>query len=325
MNHRPTFAAIALALLALIACVPLTHAASPDDVYKLGPDSQPQDGVPKGTVTKYSFTASKIYPDTFRDYWVYVPAQYKPEQPACLMVFQDGHWYQDPKARVRVPIVFDNLIAKGEMPVTVAVLVNPGAHKDKQPADGKWKADNRSLEYDTLGDRYARFLIEELLPEVEKTVNVTKDPAGRAVCGMSSGGICAFTVGWERPESFGKVVSHIGSFTSIAYRPATAEKPMQPGGDLYPTLIRKTPIKPLRIFLQDGTNDLDNEHGHWFLANQQVLAALNFANAKADKEKKDGPRYDVKHVWGEGAHSPVHGGVIFPDTMRWLWRDYKAK
>jgi hypothetical protein len=298
-----------------------------DEQYKLGYDSQPQDGVPKGTVTKLSFEASKIFPGTVRDYWVYVPAQYKPEgPPACLMVFQDGNGYKNPTGAMRVPIVFDNLIHKGEMPITVGVFVNPGGHKDRQREGQPFRADNRSFEYDTLSSDYARFLIEELLPEVEKQakVKLTQDPDGRAICGLSSGGICAFTVAWERPDSFHKVVSHFGSFTSIAYRPGRDGQPMRPGGDLYPTLIRKTPIKPLKVFLQDGSHDLNNEHGDWFLANQQMLSALNFANSRAEKAGGKGPRYEVEHAWGEGTHNPAHGGSIFPDTMRWLWKGYKA-
>jgi enterochelin esterase family protein len=166
---------------------------------------------------------------------------------------------------------------------------------------------------------------DELLPEVEKKVKLTHDPDGRAICGMSSGGIAAFTAAWERPDTFHKVLTHIGSFTSIAYRPAADGKPMQPGGELYPTLIRKSPIKPLRVFLQDGESDLDNDHGNWFLANQQMLSALNYANTKADKDKSPGPRYDVNHVWGHGTHNANHGGAILPDSLRWLWRDYKPK
>jgi enterochelin esterase family protein len=238
------------------------------------------------------------------------------------MVFFDGRNYSDVKGPIRAPVVFDNLIARGEMPVTVGVFINPGGHKDKQPADGKWKPDNRSFEYDTLSDTNAQFVIDEILPAVEKKVKMSHDPEKRAICGMSSGGIAALTVAWERPDSFRKVLSHIGSFTSIAYRPADGDKPMRPGGDLYPTLIRKSPIKPLRIFLQDGENDLDNDHGNWFLANQQMLAALKYANAKADRNQSPGPRYDVKHEWGQGAHNSNHGGAILPDSLRWLWRDH---
>jgi enterochelin esterase family protein len=299
--------------------------AGPQDDYKLGADSEVHDDVPKGVVTKYTFADSKAFPGTVRDYWVYVPAQYAPEKPAALMVFVDGHSYIDAKGPMRVPVVFDNLIAKAEMPVTVAVLINPGGHPDKQTADGKPKADNRSFEYDTLSDLNARFVIDEILPEVQKKAKLTQDREGRAICGMSSGGIAAWTVAWERPDNFSKVLSHIGSFTSIAYRPAKDGQPLQPGGDLYPTFIRKSPIKPLRVFLQDGENDLDNDHGNWFLGNQQMLAALKYANTKADKENSTGPRYDVKNEWGHGTHNPNHGGAILPDSLRWLWRDYKPK
>jgi hypothetical protein len=161
-----------------------------------------------------------------------------------------------------------------------------------------------------------------MLPEVRKKYKITDDPAGRAIGGTSSGAICAFTVAWNRPDQFRNVISMIGSYTSIGYRPARDNQPMVAGGDLYPTLIRKNPIKPIRIFLQDGSNDLNNSHGNWFLANQQMLAALEFANADATRRNVTGPRYDVKHEWGDGAHSDLHGGVILPDILRWIFRDY---
>lgn len=162
--------------------------------------------------------------------------------------------------------------------------------------------------------------MDELLPEVGKTYTLTSDPARRAIGGASSGAICAFTVAWHRPDQFRNVISFIGSYTSIGYRPATSEQPMRPGGDLYPTLIRKTPIKPIRIFLQDGSADLDNIHGNWFLANQQMLAALAFANRSAEENQVVGPRYEVKHEWGDGGHSDAHGGAILPDVLRWIFR-----
>jgi enterochelin esterase family protein len=188
------------------------------------------------------------------------------------------------------------LIAKKQMPVTIAVGVTPGIVPPTVP--GAKPRANRSFEYDSLGDQYARFLLEEILPEVGKRFNLTQDPEGRAVCGVSSGGICAFTVAWERPDAFRKVVSHIGSFTNIR------------GGHVYPALIRKTPKKPLRIFLQDGSNDLDNEHGNWPLSNQQMALALKFKG------------YDYRFEFGDGGHTHKHGGMLFPETMRWLWRGY---
>jgi enterochelin esterase family protein len=280
-------------LALLLAVAPLLRGA---DDYKPGPDSERQ-AVPRGEVRRASFAASQIFPGTTRDYFVYVPKQYDAGRPACLMVFFDGAGFMREEGPFRVPIVFDNLIAKKEMPVTIAIGVNPGAIQPTLP--GAKPRSNRSFEYDSLGDANARFLLEELLPEATKGLNITTDPAGRAICGNSSGGIAAFTVAWERPDAFRKVVSHIGSFTNIR------------GGHVYPALVRKTkPAKPLRVFLQDGRNDLDNLHGNWPLANQDMAAALKYMG------------YDQTFVIGDGRHSGQHGGAIFPDTLRWLWRDW---
>jgi enterochelin esterase family protein len=258
--------------------------------YKVGPDAQRQEGVPRGKVTKHRWESSKIYPGTVRDYSVYVPAQYKKDTPACVMVFQDGAWYAKEKGASRVPVVFDNLIHRKEMPVTIGIFINPGRVPPSRST--------RSFEYDTLSDQYARFLLEEILPEVGKTYKLTDDPNSRAICGISSGGICAWTVAWERPDAFRKVLSHVGSFTNIR------------GGHVYPALIRKTEKKPIRIFLQDGTKDLDNLHGSWPLSNRQMAAALKFAS------------YDYRFVMGSGGHSMRHGGAILPASLRWLWRGY---
>lgn len=270
--------------------------------YPFGPDSERREGVPQGTVTKHLWK-STIYPETLREYFVYVPAQYDPAgtEKAAVMVFQDGHAYVDEKGQVRVPVVFDNLIAAGELPVIIGIFLNPGWFTEKFDEPQKWKApqgvgSNRSVEYDTLDAKYAEFLEKEILPEVGKTYRLTDDPEQRAICGMSSGGICAFTVAWERPDLFRKVLSHIGSFTNIR------------GGHAYPSLVRKTERKPIRVFLQDGSNDLDNEHGSWPLANQEMSAALKFAG------------YEYDFVFGEGAHNGNHGGAIFPESVRWLWR-----
>ncbi len=263
------------------------------EVYTPPAESRADPSVPHGVVTPQAKWHSKIFDGTERDWWVYVPAQYKAETPACVMIFQDGQWYKD-----RVAVVFDNLIARGEMPVTVAVFINPGKF-----ADGR---DNRSFEYDTLSDQYSRFLLEEILPEVEKTRPLRHDAPSRAVAGISSGGICAFTVAWERPDQFHKVLSWVGSFTGIA-----SGKTLKEGGNTYPVLIRKSPHKEIRIFQQDGANDLDNVHGNWPLANQEMNLALEYA------------RYDHKFVFGQGFHSDNHGYALLPDSLRWLWRDYK--
>lgn len=266
--------------------------ADPNTLYPLGLDSQRQNDIPFGKLIKRSWSNSQIYPDSETDYWVYVPSQYEPSKPACLMVFQDGQGYCSVKGSVRAPIVFDNLIHKSEMPITIGVFVNP--------ASGELPGDHREKQYTPLNDAYARFLIDEILVEVEKEYNITSEAEGRGVCGMSDGGLCAFTVAWERPDYFRKVVSHIGSFTRLQ------------GGSQYPYLIRATrgnPL-PLRVFLQDGKNDINLQEGDWYLANLMMASAMQFA------------RWDHRCVWGKGGHELIQAGSIFPDTLRWLWRDY---
>jgi enterochelin esterase-like enzyme len=263
------------------------------EVYETHPDSREQRGVAKGVLKQMPAWESQIFSGTTRDWWVYVPAQYKAEAPAAVMVFQDGAGVKD-----FVPTVFDNLIAKHDMPVTVGIFIQPGVFKESRP--------NRSFEYDTLSDQYARFLLEEILPEVEKTVKLRHDTASRAIAGISSGGICAFTVAWERPNEFSKVLSWVGSFTNIASGPTRRE-----GGHNYAALVRKTPRKPIRIFLQDGANDLDNANGNWPLANLTLAKSLAFAN------------YDYRFEYGQGFHNNRHGRAILPDSLRWLWRDYQ--
>jgi enterochelin esterase-like enzyme len=291
-------------LVALAFAVPPLASAqdqkqpSPDDQYVPGPDSKEQPGVPQGQITKYSWTESKIYPGTIRDYWVYVPKQYDASQPACVYVSQDGILYEAPK-------VFDNLIHKKEMPVTIGIFIQPGDIPLKEGETAKKRPDgraaprrNRSVEYDSLGDTYARFLLEEILPAVGQKYNLTKDPDGRCIAGSSSGGICAFTVCWERPNEFRKCFTTVGSFTNIR------------GGNIYPELVKNTPKKPIRMFQQDGSNDIVNQFGSW--------PAANLAMASALVEKG----YDHKFAWGEGVHSGKHGTALFPDAMRWIWRDY---
>lgn len=283
-----------------ILLVLTTALASAADDYPLGPDSLArQNGAPTGKVESFQFTGSKIFPETKRDCWLYVPAQYDAARPAALFVFQDGHAYVSETAQIRAPIVLDNLIHRGEIPVTIGLFVNPGHRGENGPAAAGWgDRNNRSFEYDSLGDAYVRFLLEELLPYVTERwkLNLTSDPKLRGICGMSSGGICAFTAAWERPQAFGLVLSHIGSFANIR------------GGHVYPALIRKTERKPIRVFLQDGTNDLNNVHGNWPLANQDMASALAYAG------------YDHRFVLGDGAHNGKHGGAIFPDSLRWLFR-----
>ena len=272
-------------------------AQSPAEDYPVDPASVEQPGIPKGEVLKFTFDQSKIFPGTWREVWVYVPTQYDPAQPACVYVNQDGiQW--------KAPTVFDNLIHKKEMPVTIGVFVTPGRVIAQKP-DEALDRFNRSYEYDGLGDNYVRFILEEILPEVEKmkttdgrAIRLSKNGNDRAIGGSSSGAVCAFTAAWERPGDFTRVFSAIGTYVGLR------------GADRYPTLIRKYEPKPLRIFLQDGESDLNIYAGDWWMANQMMLRALTFAG------------YEVTHVWGEGAHNGKHGTALFPDAMRYLWKGW---
>ena len=259
------------------------------------PDAVVKEGVPQGKVEEMTPWESKVFEGTTRKWAIYVPAQYQKEQPAALMIFQDGEGMRNVKGRWRVPVVFDNLIARGDMPPTIAVFINPGHDKSKPMKDNK--ASNRSFEYDGLGDRYARFLLEEIIPEVKKQYNISDDPDMRAIGGSSSGAICAFTAAWERTDAFRKVYSSVGSFTNLR------------GGNVYPSLVRKTEPKPIRVYMADTSGDIDNAFGSWPWSNQLMAAALKYMG------------YDVRFDWAEGyAHNADFGGAHFPDAMKWLWR-----
>lgn len=285
-----------IAFICMLAYV-YTLAQAPTDTYKVDSASVEHAGIPKGELIKFSFDQSKIFPGTRRDCWIYVPAQYKPDKPACVYVNQDGiQW--------KAPTVFDNLIYKNEIPITIGVFVTYG----KVMADsGSNSLDryNRSFEYDGLGDAYARFILTEIFPEVEKrttsdgrAIRLSKNGNDRAIGGSSSGAICAFTAAWEHPEEFSRVFSAIGTYVGLR------------GGDRYPTLIRKYEPKPIRIYLQDGSNDLNIYAGDWWKANETMERALVFSG------------YEINHVWGEGGHSGNHGTSVFADAMRWLWKDW---
>ena len=270
------------------------------ETYPTDPASIEKVGVPKGEIIKFTFENSKIFPGTTREVSVYIPAQYDGIKPACVYINQDGiQW--------KAPIVFDNLIHQKEMPVTIGVFVTPGQVK-AQNADLALNRFNRSFEYDGLGDNYTRFLLEEILPEVEKQktsngrgIFLSKNGNDRAIGGSSSGAVCAFTAAWEKPQEFSRVFSAIGTYVGLR------------GADRYDILVRKHEPKPLRIFLQDGSNDLNIYAGDWWKANETMERALAFAG------------YDVKHVWGEGGHNGQHGTAVFAEAMRWLWRDYPKK
>jgi gluconolactonase len=266
--------------------------------YPVHPDSLVKTGVPVGEILEGDFSSSAVFPGTERKYWLYVPKQYEASRAACLMVFQDGRNYSKPESGFRVPTVFDNLIHQKEMPVTIALCVEPGV----VPAPNAESQDrfNRSFEYDSMDDRYARFLIDELIPHVvdKHHLNFSNNPDDRAICGSSSGGIAALNVAWQRPDVFRRVFTTVGTYVGLR------------GAHEFPTLIRKTEPKPLRVFLQDGSNDLNIYGGDWWMANQSMLRAFEFAG------------YEVNHAWGEGFHSGKHGTAIFPDVMRWLWKDH---
>ncbi|HEV8069668.1 MAG TPA: SMP-30/gluconolactonase/LRE family protein [Planctomycetaceae bacterium] len=259
-------------------------------------DEPQTSGPPRGEVQKYSFDHSRIFPGTVRDYWVYVPKQYDPAKPACVYVGQDGVGFG-------APAVFDELIEWKAMPVTIGVFIMHGRVKalSKNAIDRF----NRSFEYDGLGDNYVRFLLEEILPEVEKKtaadgrpIRLSHDGNDRCIGGISSGAICAFTAAWERPDAFSRVFSSVGTFVGLR------------GGNNYPTWIRKYEPKPIRIFLEDGTNDQNIAGGDWWMANQEMERALRFAG------------YEVNHAWGEGGHNDRHAREVFPEAMRWLWKDW---
>ncbi|HEY1763802.1 MAG TPA: SMP-30/gluconolactonase/LRE family protein [Opitutaceae bacterium] len=288
---------LACGLAALLALTPLRSEPLLGDKSPLGPDSQPQAGVPKGELISYDFTKSQIFPGTTRKVTVYVPQEYDPAKPACVYVSQDG-------VQSNAPVVFDNLIAKHELPVIVGVFVTPGVVLANDPSKALDRF-NRSFEYDGLGDAYVRFLLEEVLPDVEtrktsdgRPIHLSHSGNDRAIGGGSSGAIAAFTAAWERPDGFSRVASSIGTYVGLR------------GGEIYPTLIRKTEPKPIRVFLQDGEHDLNIYGGDWWMANQTMERALKFAG------------YEVDHSWGDGTHSGKHMAAIFPDVQRWLWKDW---
>jgi enterochelin esterase-like enzyme len=282
-------------------------APGPDSQYRLGPDSLPQEGVPKGEIKGPFTLPCQVYPGTQHTYWVYVPAQYDPAVPAALMVFNDGQAFKNEKGDIRAQNVMDNLIYRREIPVMLGVFINPGRRPDQpEPTPSNWgdRDTNRPTEYNSLDDRYARVVTEELLPALQKEFNLSKDPEMRGIGGSSSGAIAAFTVAWERPDQFRKVLSNIGSFVNLR------------GGHKYTDKVLEAEKKPIRVYLCDGRNDNRgirngkyDERLDWFYQNVRLMKALT----------KKG--YDVNYAWGMNGHGQKFGGAILPDMMRWLWRD----
>jgi enterochelin esterase family protein len=297
-----------LFLTSLLAAALWAQQPNTDAHYALGPDSFPRDGVPKGEIRGPYTLPSNAYPGTQHTYWVYVPAQYESNKPACLMVFNDGQAFKYEEGDVRAQNVMDNLIYRREIPVMIGVFINPGRRPEQpEPHPKNWgdRDTNRPTEYNSLDDRYARVITEELLPVLYKDYNISKNPDDHGIGGASSGAIAAFTVAWQRPDHFRKVLSIVGSFVDLR------------GGHVYPEIVRKTEKKPIRVFLVDGRNDNRGERRDgtysperdWFLQNVRLMQALT--------EKG----YDVNYTWGIGKHGQKQGGAIVPEMMRWLWRD----
>lgn len=287
---------------------PPVQTPDPNLHYQLGPDSLPRDGVPKGEIRGPFALPSKAYPGTGHTYWVYVPAQYDASQPASLMIFNDGQAFMNPEGDARAQNVMDNLIYRREIPVMIGVFINPGRRPDQpEPNAKEWgdRTTNRPTEYNSLDDRYARVIVDELLPVLYGEYNISKDAARHGIGGASSGAIAAFTVAWERPQQFSKVLSIVGSFVDLR------------GGNAYADIVRKSDPKPIRVYLQDGRNDNRgiregkyDESRDWFFQNVRLMQALT--------EKK----YDLNYTWGMNRHGQKMGGEILPDMMRWLWRDH---
>jgi enterochelin esterase-like enzyme len=279
------------------------RAGGSSDVPAYGPDSYTKPGVPQGTLSDKMVHTSKIYDGMQSNYWIYVPAQYDPKAPAALMVWQDGQNLIKRDGGSRTLTVVDNLIAEKKIPVMIQVFIEPGTIGEKKM---------RSIEYDTVSDRYARFLRDELLADVQAKYNIRGDSYSRGIAGISSGGICAFNAAWQQNDQFSRVLSHVGSFTSIQWRHDQADpRDNILGGNDYPFLIRKEPNKRnIRVWLQDGSEDLENDHGSWPLQNIQMVNSLKMRE------------YDFHFSWGTGSHNAAHGNAELPEELTWLWRDY---
>lgn len=253
----------------------------------------------RGEVLRFTLSDSPLYPGTEREILVYVPQQYTGERPACLLVCMDGILYD-------ATTVMDNLIASGEMPVTIGVFIQPGVVHDEE---GEVVRYNRCKEFDSTDDLFVTFIETEVLAKVEgmqtasgKTIHLSHDANDRAITGASSGGIAAFTAAWNRPDLFSRVYTTVGTFVAMR------------GGHEYPSVVRKTEPKPLRIYMQDGWYDVWNPiFGEWFEYNLLMESAFNFAG------------YEVFHHWNRGNHSIKYGTLAFPDAMRWLWKGYPAR
>lgn len=283
------------------------------------PESYAHPGVPQGKLSEKLVLTSKIYEGMVSEYWVYVPAQYDPRTAAALMVWQDGQSYIDRDLPTRrVLNVVDNLIHQKKIPVMICVFISPGditnapnteTYRFVQAYSERWKRtlpdSMRSVEYDTVSDRYARFLRDELLAQVQSKYKIRTDGYSRGITGLSSGGICAFNAAWQQPDQFSRVISWIGSFAGIQWHPGLID-----GGNVFPNKVRTEPKRNIRVWLQDGSEDLENQYGSWPLQNVQLANSLKMRE------------YDFHFSFGHGTHSSAHGSAEFGEEMTWLWRDY---
>jgi enterochelin esterase family protein len=239
---------------------------------------------------------SRAFEGTSRAWWIHLPAGLDPDRPSRVMVFNDGEAYLDNAGWFRIPAVLEDLTARRELPSIAALFVNPG-HRGTVPPARCFEADHRSVEYDTVSGDFARFLETEILPAAAEHVRLSDDPEHRAIAGFSSGGICAFSAAWHRPDLFRKVMSHAGSYAAIR------------GGDVYPSLVERSPRRPLRVFMHCGRNDgVHGSWGNWWEHNRRMADALR---------SKD---YDLRFEAGDGGHDGLEGGALMPESLKWLWR-----
>jgi enterochelin esterase family protein len=278
------------------------------DMPAFGPDSYSQPGVPQGKLSEKMVHMSKLYEGMKSEYWVYVPAQYNPSTPAALMIWQDGHYHIERDGPLQVPPtgqppsrlqnVIDNLTSRKEIPVAIYLLIDPGT---------VGATAMRSIQYDTVSDLYPRFLRDEILPEIYARYNIRKDSYSHAIAGNSSGGICAFNAAWYMPELFSRVLMRIPSFTSIQWKPGERD-----GGNIYPFRVRKEPKRNIRVWMQDGSEDMEQATGSWPLQSIQMANSLKIRG------------YDFHFTFGTGTHNHSQSNSEMPAALTWLWRDYDA-
>jgi len=273
-----------------------------NDIAAFGPEAYPGPDVPKGRVVGPIAHESKLYPGMKTNFWYYVPAQVAAGTPAPVMIWQDGEKYAGHGKNPRLIETLDSMIAQKRIPAMVSILISPGLVGEQRM---------RSIEYDTVTDLYARYLLEEIFPIVDKDVKLRTDGYSRAIAGESSGAVCSFTAAWFKPNEFSRVLSRIGTYTSIQWKPnADGAGSRLDGGNIYPFAIRKQPKRNIRVWLSDGAEDLENTHGSWPLQNIQMANSLKMRD------------YDYAFRWSLGTHSTSHGNAELPEALAWLWRGY---